>query len=580
MATVPVLYDASGQQVRLEAPPQLARPPEAALPDTTDRWRMYPSRRLTPEAIAAILETADAGDPYELIELEEEMVEKDGKIEAILKSRVSAILGLQWDIVAPKLDDLEEKDLAEEIAAFAYQALNAANVSGLVGHLMDAVGKPFAVDWIYWGKDRAGRIVPDRFQRIPTKHIRWAYNSNDLRLYVAARPGNFTGGEWGEPIPPYQTVRAIDLSRQDDPTRAGVLRTLVWPYWFKMLTIKRMAAYGERYGLPPRVLKIDDSDFDNPERYTKFRNSMRAFGEDLSAVISRNADLEIDAIASADGIAVFTDSIAYFDKWMAWKVLGHELTSQSSPGQGQLGITAAMDVRQDILEGDCRWMSENIKRDVLTPMVGWNFGWDAVNAGLVPDVQFDYELPTDLSASSAVLERVSKLFPTLEVSKQWVRDTYGIPAPVGVEEEQDDVLLPKVATPPIGAAPGAPTGEPMPLDMPDPGEPPDPASTDMPDMPADAAAIPRAFAASTAPTNPSQDPIDRLASKGVRIGTTINDSWARKLRQVLKTAQSEGLTLAQTRARVVAAYPDLDANELDRNIREQLILSRLWGRNG
>ena len=53
-------------------------------------------------------------------------------------------------------------------------------------------------------------------------------------------------------------------------------------------------------------------------------------------------------------------------------VLGHELSSQSSPGSGQLGITAAIAVRQDCIEGDCNWLGNIVRRDIFRPMVDRN----------------------------------------------------------------------------------------------------------------------------------------------------------------------------------------------------------------
>lgn len=582
-ASAPRLYDHTGTEIPLQSPPPSSAVvvPTGVDEDFHDRYRLYPSKNLKPNTIVQILEEADAGDPYRLIELEEEMVEKDGKIESILKSRTSSVLGLKWDVMPPKLRlaDQGSEAKAAEIARFCYQALDSCEFSELVADLMDAVGKPFAVDWITWGQDDAGRVVPKLFSRIPTKHLRWAFSSDEIRVFQPSQPGNFTGGEWGEPLPAYQTIRAIDMSRRDHPTRAGVLRTLIWPYLFKLTIIKDMVAYGERSGLPPRVLRIDDQDFDNAERYQKFRIAMRDFKQDLSAVISKNAELDIKVVATKDGVEVFVGQVAYFDKWMAWKVLGHELTSQSSPGQGQLGITAAMDVRQDIKEGDCRWLAGIIKRDLLTPIVGWNFGWDAVAQHLVPTLQFDVELPKDLNSGSQVLDRIVRAFPKLPVSKQWLRDEYGIPAPVGEEEgtPQDDILLSGWGG--TGAAGGA-TGAPDPNANP-PGSPADPGTVNAAPARAFELAGPLRITFADEPLTPkqAQEPIDELVRRGTASAQTTSEAWARKLREILQSSAKDGLTFEQTKRRIVDAYPELAVEDLDRTLREQRLLSRLAGRN-
>lgn len=583
MAGSPRLFDATGTEIPLpgpESPQKTTIVPAGVNPDSRDRFRQYPSRNLRPNTIVEILEEADNGDPYRLIELEEEMVEKDGKIEAILRSRSSAVAGLNWDVVPPKLRLADEgsEEKAAEIARFCYQALDSCEFSELVVDLMDAVCKPFAVDWITWANDEKGRVVPQGFKRIPTKHIRWAFNADEIRVYNPMMPMS-PGGEWGEPLPPYQTVRAIDLSRRDHPTRAGVGRTLLWPYFFKLTIIKDMVAYGERFGIPPRVLRIDQSDFDNAERYQKFRNAMSDFGQDLSAVISKNSELDVKVIATRDGVEVFAGQIDYFDKWMAWKVLGHELSSQSSPGQGQLGITAAMDVRQDIKEADCRWLAGIIKRDILTPIVGWNFGWEAVRAHLVPALQFDYELPRDLKGEATVLQTIMTTFPDLTVSKQKIRDDYGIPAPVGEEDsdEGDDVLRPGSAQ-----AGGAPTGAPDPAVEPlTPAD--DPSAPDAAPEAVNGARARRRKAPkgqlSLLTPEQKQEPVDELVKRGKAGAKKTTDSWMRTLRSILRQAAADELDFPQTRKLIVDAYPELDVASLDKTLQEQILLTRLHGRN-
>jgi phage gp29-like protein len=576
-ASAPRLYDATGTEIPLPGPQE---PPSGTVSPgvngaASDRFRLYPSRNLTPESIVQILEEADAGDPYRLIELIEEITEKDGKVEAVIKARSQSMQGMEWNILQPKLRlaDQASEDKAKEIALFCEQALRSTEFSELIGDLMDGVSKPFAVDWITWGQDSLGKYVPTQFSRINPKHLRWSFADDSLRVFDPVRPSIGKGGDWGEPLAPYTTIRAIDLSRRDHPTRAGIGRTLIWPVFFKLTIVKDMVGYGERAGIPPRVLRIDQVDFDNPERYEKFRRAMMEFRHDLSAVISKNAELDIKVIASKDGVEVFTSQIDIFDKWIAWKVLGHELTSQSSPGQGQLGITAAMEVRQDIKEADCRWIAGIIKRDVLTPMVGWNFGWDAVQQHLVPNLWFDVELPRDITAESQVVDRIATRFPNLTFSKQQIRENFGIAAPLGEDqiEAEDDVLRPSAGGSP--AAVGASGAG-------DPSSPP----AEGPDA-APGSVNSRSGAASTLsasePQSPEkkQIPVDAAVVKGAETGQPVAEKWEREIRDVLRQCQAEGLTFAQTADRVRGLYPALAVKGFEKDLRQWLFLCRLHGRN-
>lgn len=573
--TVARVYDAYGQPYVPEAPVPVMPILDAAVPSPSDRYRGYPSRRLTPENIVAILDEADSGQPYRLIELCEEMVEKDSKIDSVLKSRRAGILGLQWQVMPAKMGEDADQSLqtqANEIAKFCHSALESADYSCALGHMMHAVGLPFAVDWITWGRDRKNRVVPKGFSRIPTKHLKWSWYTNEILVYSPYDPGPFVKGDWGEPLPPYATVRAIDESRGDDLTRAGSLRTLVWAYYFKITIIKTLAAYIERYGLPPRFLKIDDQDFENPARYKLFKQAMMDFVHDLSAVVSKNAEVEVVKIAGQDGVLVFTGAIDYFDKVIAWRLLGHELTSQSSPGSGQLGITAALKVRQDIIEEDCRWQAGIAKRDLLTPMVGWNFGWDAVDAGLVPTLVFDYEPPKDLSIESQTLDRICRLFGSrYQVSRTWVRDTFGHEAPAGMAETDDDALYFDGGA---AAGGGSPTSEPS-----DGAERGDRADVPVIDSQL-AVTVPKVAKSKAKPTDPPQAPVDALGSKGTRNWKSATGPWVGQVVAALREVAAQGGTYADARARVVALYPKLAVEDVERILNEGLVLSQLWGRNG
>jgi phage gp29-like protein len=572
-----VLYDATGTQVPLPGaptPPTSSGIPEGIDQTYRDRFRGYPSRNLTPAKIINILQNADAGWPLEWIELCEEIVEKDPKIGSVLHTRTAAVLGLYYEIQPPKLDDIDttEDPQAQEIARFCDQALLASNFTDLVGDLLDAVGKPFAVDWVDWKLNRDGKVVPQRFRRIPTKHIHWSFDSDTIRVYDPYAQVAGVGGNLGLPLPPYTTVRAVYNTRHDHPTRAGLLRSLVWYYLFKITGLKDLVAYSDRYGMPLRVLFLDDADYKNPAIYNEMRASLAHMGTDASGVLSKNSVLQIEKMAEAGGAGVFKELIDYMDKAIAQLVLGHELSSQGSAGGGLLGISAALQVRQDILEADCNFISSTIKRDVLTPLVGWNFGWDAVEQGLVPNLTYNYEPPKDLVAQANVMSVVAATFPDLPFSKQQIRDEYGFDEPLGEDTNplnqspEDDVLMPGGIVSDQAAGIKAPKS-------------PDPARG-TPEVSINSLAS-RRMKRRRMPSKYSparQKAVDRLAKKGIKTGHDVAASWGSQLRQLLRDSAAEGVSLLDVRNRIVKAYPDLDAAALEQTLREQMVLVRLFGR--
>lgn len=556
------LYDPSGTLIPMTAPPPAGgnggRPPIPPGVDRTyhDRWREY-FRGLTPGRLEQILMQADAGDPYELVQLCEQMAERDPKIGSVLHTRTAAVLGLNHEIRPVKLDDSHssEQDLADEIARFCDDALDRAGINELDGDLMDSVMKPIAVDWIDWGVDANGKVVPLGFRRIPPTHLRWGQTSETIRVYA---PGNavYAAGEIGVPFEPYTTVRLLNNERRDSPQRAGLGRSFSWYYLFKTTSIKDWVAYADRFGTPDRILSIDPSDFTNKEMYDAASYALSTIGAAASGVISKNWSMDIQSAASKGGAELFNTIIDYIDKAIGQLGLGHELSSQSSPGSGQLGITAALQVRQDIVEGDCKVLSSVHRRDLLVPMVGWNWGWDKLH--LVPYSVFDCEPQKDLGAQSAVLATVARAFPELEFSIQQIRDEFAWDSPLGPKD---------VITAGRGAAVGQqPSG---------PAVPQDPAQPEV--------TVNRVLSArkgKRATPTAKQKKVDKLAEKVIAGALVETEKWKAQLRSMIREALAEGQSIPGIAHRVATAYPDLDAANLERLLHDQLVLVRLFGRNG
>jgi len=404
-----------------------------------DRDRGYPSQRLTGAKIKRILEDADRGEPAEWVELCEEIVEKDPKVANLLSTRKGAVMGLQRYVAPAPLDDsrASERGKAEEIAHFCQVALDQSNFADCLRNQLTSVGFPLAVDWIVWAL-REERVVPKRFMRVPPRHVRWDSKTDQLRIVDVNDPRVFSyGGELGDLIPPYTTVRSISTIRSDHPTRAGLLRTVVWYYYFKIEAWKDWAAFADRYGMPVRALFLPLDQINDPDVVAKMQFFLRTMGTDASGIFSAGSELKLVEGSAMRGTSVYQELIEHVNKEVAGLILGHELSSQSAPGPGQLGITAALLVKQDVLEDDCEALSAVVRRDVLTPLTGWNFGWDAVEAGLTPFYYFDYEPKADLKSEMENVVQFAGTFPDFKFSERQMRDKFGFNLP-----EAGDELVP------------------------------------------------------------------------------------------------------------------------------------------
>lgn len=565
-----VLYDPMGVQVALPVAPTPSTVVDA-IPGldyvVQDRYRSYVSKNITPARYSRILQTADQGDPREFFELCEEVLEKDPKLASVFNTRTAAVRGLNRELLPPELEDdatEAEKSLADEIARFVCKAIESANLNELITDGMDAIGKPFTVDWVEWGFNQEGKVVPIQFKKIPGTHIRWAFKKDEIRVYDPSTSGQMNDGELGLPLPARSTVRFLSNSRREHPTRSGLLRTLIWYHMFKLLAFKDFVTFNDRYGMPIRTAKIPSSQFTNEEFYSKIRYALRNLGTDASGIFSSDTELEILAAAKG-GPESFDRMIDIVNREAAQLVLGHELSSQAATGTNgqQYGISAAEKVRQDILEGDCQWLAAIIKRDLIVPLVAWNFGEDKVY--LSPTLWFEYEPPRDLLGAANVYKTVAETFPGLKFSEQQMRDEFGILEPMGYEptEENGDVLMPsdkqeQPALQPPGTAPEYPQTIQKTL------------------------ARRKRKGPPVTRYNPAQQKrVDRSVDRGIERGVVTLTSFERQLRKILKGLSEAGVTdMSEIRKRVVGVYPSLDVSDLEDTLYKQMLLVRLAGRQG
>ena len=120
---------------------------------------------------------------------------------------------------------------------------------------------------------------------------------------------------------------------------------------------------------------------------------------------------------------------------MSKAIVGQTLTSDSGGSYAQ--SKTHNDVRKDLTEADCKAVMETVRRDLIRPLVEFNFGVRAhvpyfvLNATDTDDLKETAEIVNTLAATG------------LEIPKSWLYKKFNIPAPEKGEET-------------IGQAPAAP----------------------------------------------------------------------------------------------------------------------------
>jgi len=378
----------------------------------------YPSQGITPERLAQIFREADLGDISRQAELFEEIEEKDAHLGAVLQSRKLAVAGLDWDIVPSG-----ESDKEVEIASFVRDILRAVeNWEDSILDLLDAIGKGFSVLEIIWDIQDSDVVI---------KEFKWRAQKLFTFMQqdgVSESPRLLTEGSplYGEALKPNKFVVHRYRARSGITPRAGVLRPCAYMYLFKNYSIKDWVIFAERYAMPMRIGKFSASASEAERNVLK--NAVFNLGSDAAAVISDSTVIELlESATKSPSSGIYRELVEFCDRAISKAVLGQTLTTEQAGGTFATAKVHQL-VRKDILEADSKALSKTIQRQIIAPLVEFNFG-----SRDIPIFRFRHEEDTDLiSVAQTYKVLVEAGFDG--IPKRHIHERFGIPVPKEKEE--------------------------------------------------------------------------------------------------------------------------------------------------
>ena len=392
-----------------------------AIRDVNDKFSSYPSDGLTPVKLARIFKEADAGDPFRQMELFEEMESKDTHLFSQLQTRKLAVTGLDWEVQPFSQDETDQ-----EIAAFVEEQLK--ELDGFSDNLMDildAIGKGISFQEIEW-EYRDGRVVVGNIEYVHQKKFYYDTLTDALMLRTEAFPG-------GIPLPENKFIVHRYKARSGHPSRYGVLRVVAWMYLFKNYDLKDWVSFCEVYGMPLRLGTYDATASEKDK--AALMDAIVRMGTDAAGIVPSGTDIKFIESNKQSSVDIYERLARFCDEQMSKAIVGQTLTSDSGGSYAQ--SKTHNDVRKDLTEADCKAVMETVRRDLIRPLVEFNFGIRAhvpyfvLNATDTDDLKETAEIVNTLAATG------------LEIPKSWLYKKFNIPAPEKGEET-------------IGKAPAAP----------------------------------------------------------------------------------------------------------------------------
>ncbi|MFZ5826513.1 MAG: DUF935 domain-containing protein [Bacillota bacterium] len=493
---------------------------EIAVASIRDRWSSYPSSGLTPERLTRILREADQGNLERWAELAEEMEEKDGHLGSIMGTRKLAVLGLDWTIQPYESDNPRDQELAEFVRWAIDQI---ADWEGSLLDVLDALGKGLSVSELMW-QIRDGKAIVERLKWVHLKRFRFDEN-DQFRLMTDADPA-------GIPLLDNKFLVHRYKARSGHASRAGLHRTTSWLYLFKNWDIKDWVSYAEIYGQPLRVGYYEPGATEDDKR--ALMQALVTLASDAAGILPKSADIKFitDALRATGG-DVFQALAMFCNAEMSKSVLGQTLTTEVGKTGSYSASQTHQQVRQDLLEADCKAVAETLRQQLIRPLVLFNFGREATSR--LPWIRFATEPPEDLKQTAGTYKvLISDI--GLPVAKEHLYERFGIPKP---EANQELVVPPSRQAAALANRRGT-------------------EQLILANRRADA----------------GREQIEALAVRAREQAAEIMSSLETQVRDVVRSASS----LEDIRDRLVALYADLDTTELEELIGRATMAADLFGR--
>lgn len=453
-------------------------------------------------------------------------VDRDAHAGSVLQQRTLAIVGKEWEIIpaksARKMGRPTSTTQEQVVADYVSSVLENCNFDQARQELLKAILYGFYCGEVMWQYRKDGNLD---IKKIIGKHPRRFLFTpkRELRLLTLASMIE------GEALPERKFI-VFTYGDSDNPYGCGLGRRLWWPVWFKKNGVKFWLVFLEKFGLPTTVGKYPPGA--SKEDKAALREALEAIQSETGLTFPDTMDVSF-LEASRAGTVTHQQLCEYMDRQISKAVLGQTASTEGTAGK--LGNEQAQEnVRQEITEADADLLDAcmNDPDGLIRWVVDYNFpGVEAY-----PKIKTYANPKPDLKAQSEI-DKVLVCDIGLDVGEEYFYSTYGIPKPL--EGEKLVKPVPKTQTAPV--IPGAPQFSEL--------------------------TIRSTF-------TPEQQAIEGLKASARDKGNDLMSPILAPVRQAIKTSA----TFEEAKAKIMAAYGDMDDAKLTEWLAESMFSADAWGR--
>lgn len=405
--------------------------------------------QLTPPQVSAVLREADMGDMARLIDLQNDLRQKDGHLHAVLSQAEESIAGLDWSLVLPETARAKDKRAAEWLDDYLRTKVAAA-FGRMLAHQSGSFYNAHAVSETLFGKHE-GRLVPIDWENLSAR--RFGYRGEDGEFVWRDETMSTDGIAIREEYP-YKFVVSQPRVNGDIPCREGLGRYLIWPAIFRNWDLTDWLRTGEASWKPWRVGTYSKGA--SAKDIADLETVLDLLTTNGWAAIPETDKIEIEWPAGATTAkSTHSELFNVLAQEMSKAVLGQTETVQASESSGYAQAKVHHDVSLRILKARAKQISAVITRDIIKPIIELNFGGSVAVPAFVFTIDDSVEVGVFATGIAALAEKAKLRMPA-----KWIRMKLGMPDPDDDDEiiggDIDIPIDPKTGLPKEPDADGAP----------------------------------------------------------------------------------------------------------------------------
>lgn len=417
---MPILYDHANRPIVQQKLPERNPLPLAPL---LSSQRDYVTDGLDIERLATLLRLADTGHTTQQAELFAQLVEKDCHLSSEEQKRINGISSqhLEWSI-EPASDSQRDLDVRDFIQK---ELLEHDEWDDYLLAKQQAVCRGYAGIEPLWDISSGQAVIGSYRWTEPERLIFQDPKTGLLSPWpVLATDQN----PQGEELPPWSMILHKQGGLAGSAVRSALLRPCSWMVVLKHYAAKDWWIFSELAGVPLRLGIYDSAS--SPKDRAALEQAVQGVGVDFAATISANTKIEfVQAAKNVSGAQLWELQLNFCNNEMSKAIIGSSAFAEAGKSGSYAIDTLETGVRADLTLADAKSQSCTDSRQVVTPLVGFNWGWDTAN----PKVVVRLKRQENLKIKSEWLEPVANRIPD-EIPADWYRAEYGIPKIQGSEQ--------------------------------------------------------------------------------------------------------------------------------------------------